>query len=424
MPQTYPNLPPRPEFIIFSVPYLCKSNPYDGKDFWTYPGRVGWLVHVKDEQCHIFCPPGYCTHEMTYDEASEQENLVRPSKFSRSDGAPFSMTEKVTFLQAWLFFGVLKEVSSLCGLDIDIATEFIVDGDSISTEKLNGLPGRWFEAVISTNRAGDKELMGRILTIGRHSVLMLSDEIFDCELVVDESAGVFKNNVNPVYTYNYGYTRAECRVLHSLEILVRTIGLHLLLHIYTPGFTSTEDEGWGRGRVAHSLIRYSTRLPEGMEQLSEYAFEELKEKGWCKSELEFLKDHDFAFASLLSRPRIRDHSSCGEVVCNAYHTDEATYKTRHVEEQCNCDFVEVHSDVLTSALSEDRIPILVITEDLGLRIVPNQDYPYIAISHVCKFLLVYTHAVADYDNYKGRMGWVMRSPTRFPGANFNVYVAT
>jgi len=42
MPQAFSDSPPRPEFIPFTIPYICKSAPYDGKDFWTYPERRGW----------------------------------------------------------------------------------------------------------------------------------------------------------------------------------------------------------------------------------------------------------------------------------------------------------------------------------------------------------------------------------------------
>ncbi|KAK7447052.1 hypothetical protein VKT23_014263 [Stygiomarasmius scandens] len=193
MPQPSPNLAPRPEFIPFSVPYLCISEPCDGKDFWTYPERCGWNINVQDQQCHVFCPPGYCKHGIG------PADVVLPSILSRSDGTPVLASDKVAFLQAWLFFGALNEVSSLCGLEIDIAAEFIVDGQSISTENLNGLPGRWFEAAIRARRAGDRDLMSRILTVARHLTLMLSSEILDRE-DVHLPAEVFMNDIDYVHT--------------------------------------------------------------------------------------------------------------------------------------------------------------------------------------------------------------------------------
>jgi len=118
-----------------------------------------------------------------------------------------------------------------------------------------------------------------------------------------------------------------------------------------------------------------------MVQLSNIARTELEERGWCESELDLLAD-DLEFLSLLSRPRMRDHSNCGDTLCNAYQTDEATYRTRHVHDICSCEFVNVETNVLVAALAEGRIPKVVITEDLMLQVVSDPGYPYVALSHV------------------------------------------
>ncbi|KAK0437971.1 uncharacterized protein EV420DRAFT_153676 [Desarmillaria tabescens] len=385
IPQASPHVPPRPEFIPFTIPYLCMSKPYDGKDFWSYPERCGWIVDAKDTQCHVLCPPGACIDDMDMEELPKDTQL---QIFSRSDGSVVVASDKIAFLQAWLFFGVLTEVSDLCGLDIDLATEFFLEDGSVSTARLNGLPGRWFEAAVMSGRAGDKVLMERILTIARHSHLMLSEERSDDE-----------------YTLTFDYSYAECRVFLSLEILVRTVGLHLLLHTYMPGFTTTEEEGWGRNRIKRSLDWppwYRRRPNEGLAQLGLLARDKLEEQGWCASELDLLAHDEMAFASLLSRPRIRDHSSCGDFICHAYQTEESTYRTRHVDDECSCDFVGLDTDSLIAVLSQNKVPKLVITDELELEVVSENDYPYIALSH-------------------GPMGLGTRKQTHFHDANFDVY---
>ncbi|PBK80577.1 hypothetical protein ARMGADRAFT_75420 [Armillaria gallica] len=387
MPQVSLHVP-RPEFIPFTIPYLCMPKPYDGKDFWSYPERCEWIVNVKDTQCHVLCPPGTCLDGMDIEEV---ENDIRSQMFSRSDGSVVVASDKAAFLQAWLFFGVLTEVSHLCGLDIDLAAEFFLEDGSVSTARLNGLPGRWFEAAAISGRAGDKVLMERILTIARHSHLMLSEERSE-----DGQTSIF----------NYSY--AECRVFLSLEILVRTVGLHLLLHTYMPGFTTTEEEGWGRKRIERSLdwpIWYRGRPNEGIDQFSDLAQDQLEEQGWCESEVNLLTYEELAFASLLSRPRIRDHSSCGDTICHAYQTEESTYRTRHVDDGCSCDFVGLDTDGLIAVLSQDKVPRLVITDGLELEVVSENDYPYIALSH-------------------GPMDLGTRKQTHFRDANFDVYGIT
>ncbi|KAK7027915.1 hypothetical protein VNI00_015131 [Paramarasmius palmivorus] len=175
---------------------------------------------------------------------------------------------------------------------MDVEAEFILEDGLVSTAILNGLPGRWFDAAIRSGRAGDKTLMEHILTIARHSRLMLSEERSE-----DGRTSKFK------------YSSAECRILHSLDILVRIIGLHLLLHTYLPSFTTTEEEG-------------------------------------------------------------------------AYQTDESTYRTRHVDGDCQCEFIELETESLIAVLSQGKVPKLVITDDLEFRVVSEDDYPYIALSHV------------------------------------------
>ncbi|KAK7470560.1 hypothetical protein VKT23_001984 [Stygiomarasmius scandens] len=366
MPQISLTMPPRPEFIPFTISNLCEWSLYDGEDFWTCPERCGWVVHAKDMQCHVLCPPGACHNHHKGMSGTEivqdkEKSRVRPPMLSRSDGKPVIASEKVIFLQRWLFFGFLMEVSNLCGLEIDLGAEFIVGNGLLSTARLNDLPRRWFEAAFKAHRVGDKMIMERILTTARLSKLLLSEELIDEDM--------------PMFRYTY----AECLVLHSLDILVRITGLHLLLHVYMPGFIATEEEGWNQQRIMKSLD-WNTPGREGMNQLYKFALDDLKSQGWCKSELR-LTPNEAVFARLISRPRIRDHSCCGDVICDAYQTDEATYRTRHVDDECSCDFLGVETAVLVAALSKDKVPKLVVTEDLGFRVVSEHKYPYIAFSH-------------------------------------------
>ncbi len=371
MPNVSANMPPRPEFTPFTIPYLCMSTPYDGKGFWTYPERRGWIIHTKDQKCHVLCPPGICHDGMSLADLSNHTRQAQPAILSRADGIPVTASDKIAFLQAWLFFGVLTEVSALCGLEIDVGAEFIVDNGSISTAKLNGLPGKWFAAAVKKNRAGDRAFMEQILSIARHAVLMLSEEL------TEDGSRAFE------------YTYTECRVLHSLDITARIVALHLLLHVYMPGFMVTDENGWSHNRILKS-VDWTSRECEGLDQLSNIAQTKLAEQGWCASEIDLLAPADLAFASLLSRPRIRDHSGCGDVICNAYQTDETTYVTRHVQDGCTCNFVDVPTNLLVSALSQDKVPKLCITEQLELRVVVEDNYPYIAFSHVCTYYLFWS----------------------------------
>ena len=366
VPHYSPTIPSRPEFTPFTVPYLCASSPYDRLGFWTYPQRHGWIVHITDTACHVLCPPGRC-HQALGEDSGEDAREPNLPIFSRVDETEVQATDKAAFLQAWLFFGVLDEVSALCGLEIDVGKEFLTPGRrSFSTAKLNGLSRRWFDAAKQMKRAGDKSLMERVMSVARHTRLMLTEE-----LKVDEDRRKFE------------YTYAECRIFQSLEIVIHLIGLHLLSHANVTGFTATEEEGWGRERVLKCLE--AAGYSEGIDQLSSLAQYELGEKGWCPSQIELMAPHELAFASLLERPRIRDHSGCEDRVCGAYQTDEKTYKTRHVNNECQCAFVEAESALLVDALAQGRVPKVIVTDQLELEVFAEDGYPYIALSHVCTF---------------------------------------
>ncbi|KDQ14493.1 hypothetical protein BOTBODRAFT_343572 [Botryobasidium botryosum FD-172 SS1] len=363
IPHALPDIPPRPEFTPFTVPRVCAPAPYDHLDFWTYPERHGWIVHSAGRACHILCPPGYC--RVLKEAGAKRES--RPAIFSRADGSPVRASDKVAFLQAWLFFGLLEKVSTLCGLEIDVDKEFLVEnGESVSTARLNGLSERWFDALRHTSRLGETALMEQILALGRHARLILAEEHID---------GAVKKQ--------FGYTYSECRILQSLDIVVRVIGLHLLSHVNLEGFDAAPGEGWGKQRITTSLLNPIPLKGEGIAQLERFAEEELEERGWCPSEIYQLPAVGMEpFAALLERPKMRDHANCGEKICAAYQTDEATYKTVHVYSDCECGFVAVKTDELVDALAADKIPKVIVSEQLELRVVTDDDSPYVAMSHV------------------------------------------
>ncbi|KAI0663604.1 hypothetical protein C8Q70DRAFT_1050267 [Cubamyces menziesii] len=378
MPQSHPSLPPRPEFIPFTITNLCASSQWDGLDYTTYPERHGWLVHHQDKQCHILCPAGFCNGGLDDDAAARTHefdivNGLAPPMLSRVDGSPVTSTSKAAFLQAWLFFGTLHEMSRLCGLSMDVDAELLIDGGrAISTAALNGLAGRWF-ASLDRESVGNKAFMQQIYAIYRRLALLLNQEV-----VRDSGPEGSSRGKKPAL---FTYTPEEARVFLSIEILLRTIGLHLLLHCYSQGFTCEEGDGWNKRMITQN-IDWRGRRVEGFDVLEDYADTRLEEHGWCPSELLPLPNPELFFASLLDRPRIRDHSKCGDLVCGAYQTDEATYRTAHADGACECDFVCVSTKDLTDVLDRDKIPVVLISEDLDLEVVDSESCPYIALSHV------------------------------------------
>ncbi|KAK0439128.1 hypothetical protein EV421DRAFT_1737984 [Armillaria borealis] len=118
-----------PHFIAFSVPYLCRLVPYDynPRGFWDFPERKGWMLDGKGEHWKFPNEIVWDLHDLDSQYACRRRSIPeellarRPQdsltlKCYRIDGSVLSFAEEVAFLQAWLFFGVIAEVSSICGL--------------------------------------------------------------------------------------------------------------------------------------------------------------------------------------------------------------------------------------------------------------------------------------------------------------------
>jgi len=326
---------------------------------------MDWKVNRCDRQCHSArCPPGSCVAPTGRQDTSLLDTdrphygLHTPA-ISRIDGNAALVAEKVAFLQAWLFFGALAEVCGLCGLTVHLDKEF-VSGDSVDTAALNGLPRRLFAASQMLRLAGTSELKSRLYAVLRQVQLMITRASWEDE---------------------HEYTFPECRVLYTIYILLRVLSLSFLCHLPQWNLDPNDDMKLSVGNLLHNW------KPEGQFRMRDLTWGRLLKKGWCKSEIHLLHSDDvFIFASFLERPEApRDHSECTETRCEAYQTDEKDYKTAHIDIECRCESVSVDPEQLRDALEVNRIPKIVISHDLQLSVVDDDDYPYVAISHVCKF---------------------------------------
>ncbi|EMD36270.1 hypothetical protein CERSUDRAFT_95612 [Gelatoporia subvermispora B] len=281
--------------------------------------------------------------------------LDSPS-ISRTDGTSVTVSEKVAFFQAWLFFGTLAEVCSLCGLD-SYPGEF----DSESTfdmGNLNGLPMKLFASAQRSWRAG-KQLQEQLYAIIRQVQLMIT-RASDWE---DE----------------HEYTLPQCEVLWSIHILLRLLSLAFLCHSPQPYIDSNYNM---KISVADMTVDWR---PEGQIRFTDFVLSRLLSKGWCRSEVRHLLQgfNVSISASYLERPHaFRNHEACTETTCMAYQIDEKDYRTLHIREDCACAPIGVDPKDLRNVLAFKSIPKITISEDLQLHVVGDEDYPYIAISHV------------------------------------------
>lgn len=118
----------------------------------------------------------------------------------------------------------------------------------------------------------------------------------------------------------------------------------------------------------------------------------MRQAGWCIHRiLELCHSQDYCILYYLSSIRRHEpggitHKNCSETKCSAYNTNEGTYKIRHTDEQCQCEFIEAPFERVASIVKDGGIPLI------GLRPASGQDVElevmdctphsqYTAISH-------------------------------------------
>jgi len=331
-------VPTRPDFIPITAPYVCVRAPYDyiPGGFYDFPARQGWMLYGE---------PGN----------------PDAAKFCRLDSADSSLmiAEKIEFLQAWFFFGVLAEVSSISGLAINIEAEFVSafdqeDGRIVSTAPINGLAERWLTAAWRHD-----DWNARLCRM--HGL---------CGYV--KCRMIDLRGEDWTVRSHLGWD-VETKVLLSIEIVFRA----LLLALARSGdYNATMLEPLMKTKCFNYQLR-----------LWSLARRVLRIKGWCQSEQRILaalnRELPYSyFLTTLNRHKM-DHYACGDFRCMADQINEDTYRTLHVDSECKCEYASLCVNQLCSALSQGKIPVVIVSDDLKLRVTTDQ--PYVAISHVCKY---------------------------------------
>ncbi|KAL7917205.1 hypothetical protein ACQKWADRAFT_307353 [Trichoderma austrokoningii] len=295
-----------------------------------------------------------CKMSKNHDGQPDPYGLHTPG-LSRAAGGEATCYEKVAFLQTWLFFGALAEAQEVCNLPVS-RDDYSVD--FFNTAHLNGLPLRLYLASQSLSSDKRKMLKEELYAIARQVQLMITrvSEVDDEE----------------------DYTLVQCEVLFSIQILLRILALALLCHSQQPFLDLKVD------------LKLSIADPsqdwkcEGQMSMAKFVYERLLGNGWCKSELShLLGGFDVSIAACyLNRPyAIKNHDTCSETTCRAYQISDSSYRTLHVG-NCECGFVHVDQAKLKDALSKNKIPKIVVTDELQLSVVEGDEVDYIAFSHV------------------------------------------
>ncbi|KAL8789783.1 MAG: hypothetical protein Q9195_006675 [Heterodermia aff. obscurata] len=320
------------------VPYLCTREPYDGPTPSVFRARKGWEIRTNGVQSWLI----------------------------RADAVEKTPEEITSFLQSWLYFGLLTEIFKLVGVAFD-ADHFVVVSDSrttlVTTALLPVLIDQW---------AGDQ--------LGKH--ISVQVQYFQAVTAVLQQSTQLANLMLSNGLITYG------KVLFEDYPPSRTVVQSILCLVDT--FENARKKIWPFWQNFPDPAASSSRTPSlGRLTLPREYF---AKNNWCHSAVKLLQGHAWVDNNALMvacqiprRERSKGHQSCSEVQCNANQVDDETYTCEHCTTDCECDFLEVDSANVANIVLQGGTPRILFNECPGsergqLEVV--QDKEYIAISHV------------------------------------------
>ena len=322
----------------FMIP--CKKNIFDigGDDFHAFPDKAGWALN--DEKCEFEAPTQ-----------------------SRSDRADFE-----TFIQSWLFFGLLDTVLYL-GPTQRIETKKFRKEGFITTECLNKYLEDWETSEVKSTGGQTMRMIRAQVALDKARQIVRKYCSMD---EMDSTPGVRR-------TFQIGD-----KIALSLMVLGETLAAAKAKVVERVGFSvrgwhGDATQGWGTPKII---------------------VEEMRRDEWCKRTVFMLrgqlKSHASALlAAYMSHPKSHrtslDHAECTEKKCKKKAQDSmGKYETKHTA-QCtdrDCQMIGPEMDKVIQAIEENKIPLLRFSNaqgDLQIDVEPadpHKIHEYSTISHV------------------------------------------
>jgi hypothetical protein len=315
------------------VPYVG-NEAYDGHGFQGYPDRKGW----------------------------DTANLLRLTFDGRTH------EEAASFLQTWLFFGLLFEVIPI-DVRMDDFLKLTEDGRSvITTECLSRYIRDWRQHAQGSSPEQNQKEQAAL------------SECFDY-----------------VWQFILSYCDVSSRELETSRI---------------PSFTPLDSQWPISPEISLSIMVladtlskaaftiYRIPMSRGSWGISELLVSRMLDAGWCPNVMSILKStaqtQPLYYASTLGSPRVpKDHASCTEYSCAADQINAASYTTRHRSKGCTCAFVEVPVKHVVEIILKGGLPLINCIEldgavniDVQEQEMDTKSMYYIAISHVCRFYVL------------------------------------
>lgn len=317
-----------------AIPYLCQDR-YDEGPFLDYPQRAGLPVSEVDPTIRL---------SPTLSSASQKLLAAMPP------------AELQSFLQNWLFFGLLREVLG----DLYRHEDFV-------TTLLNGENE---ETVITT-----ADLLSQL-------------KDWETKITQDEgsSRSVYEH-VAKCLTLTYA-----CLVI-EYPALDNDLKFHLASVAEVLGYAASKA-----CKVAWTDDPRRSLIPRDWGRTISEQFRKsvlLERSNCCPSQVQMLiqafgSPQALAFvAGCFHEDGVQSHhGSCDGNKCQAGDSVTSGQLTRHVSDSCGCEFLQVDEDLLADCLKKGCLPLLRLKEDtssdkMTIEVVAStESTSYVALSHV------------------------------------------
>lgn len=347
-------LPKDPTSRLSKVPYVAHER-YDGGDWLSYPERK-----------YPSQPP------MIVD---DKRTIVL--YFARID---IGVTE--SFLQTWLFFGLLSEFFG--GNASHIEDDVLAEGNrSVSGETANEVVDLMYEEFLNREDGGwyitTKSLLKRMgdevqRGLADHARLIKRfTRLQSCLEMAFNILLVLKNDFDP---------RIRASISAVGELLAYSVGLTFSKF----NINCTTVTGWHLSFFRRDPVKHRNIMGPR---------ETMLDNGWCPSDIsrsftKFTSLQTLHFLSLMSKLNPRGvHQDCDNVECRAYQTKKDD-QISHVTPLCSCSPIAVDNSIVIDILEEEEsVPLLRFigdTDSIRIGIEPSsKETSYVAISHVSHF---------------------------------------
>lgn len=269
------------------------------------------------------------------------------------NGHPTPQTEQESFMQTWLFFGLLNEVLG----DLHREEDFLVR-DPAATET-----DRFILCTKSLRSHLEAACRSRFEKTSPDAASRF-EHLRNCLTLVVKMSFTFRSDFD---------WRLMCAIA----------AVH-------------EATAFSLNQVARTLeFAQMASLPWAKKFFGVDIRNRMLKAGWCPSEIERVKDkfsytQSFYFFSRMRKNEIRPkHLACTPSLCSSMQIDLAAYQTKHRQASCSCLDATLDIDYVVTLLRSQRIPLLKITqidedlESLQVEVVAySPDTRYVAISHV------------------------------------------